>query len=80
MKRAVVIVMLITFTLLVDYTSIYAYDTLPYWYSDSDKIGWYTDNTDGSLQTSNFSSSIWETLSMHEFGHAIGYIGHTTTG
>jgi len=190
MKRVLFVILSCIFIFFVDFTSVNAYDTLPYWYSDSDKIGWYTDqtltydsngiygcglsetnldsyvdtgvegwddllapdysrdtlgedilnrcvsrwwatfvfniptyaigatdidlaanytyiynkpggsgtakfyeiddsevflvwdtdNTDGSPMTSIFSPALWETVSMHEFGHAIGYIGHTTAG
>lgn len=33
-----------------------------------------------TAKTSDYSSANWRTISMHETGHAIGYIGHTTMG
>lgn len=42
------------------------------------KICLIYDNSNSDYNTSNFSTSKWEAISAHEFGHAVGYMGHDT--
>jgi hypothetical protein len=37
-------------------------------------------DTDGDNQTSDFSAEHWYSIAAHEFGHAIGYFGHSNMG
>lgn len=40
-------------------------------------IIWDTNDNDGTLQTSNYSTQKWQAVVAHEIGHALGYEGHT---
>jgi len=41
---------------------------------------WDDDGTDGTVQTSNFTTTQWENVFTHEMGHVMGFKGHNIMG